>query len=202
MEELIRRFLTDSANVKMTLAGDAQAVESIKNAAMQLLRTVESAGTIYICGNGGSACDSMHFAEELIARYKRHRVGIRAQHLLDPAVLTCWGNDYNFDSIFARQIETLGTATDTLVLLSTSGNSPNIIEAAKSARKVGCTTIGLSGRTGGKLASQVDILVTIPADVSDRIQESHITLIHIFCEVLETAEYYERFRSALPQGTI
>ena len=200
MDEIIKGFLHDSANAKQTMASDPVAVDAIRDAATQLIRTVDAGGTIYMCGNGGSACDSMHFCEELVARYKRHRNGIRAQHLLDPAVLTCRGNDYDFESVFSRQVETLCNPLDTLVVFSTSGKSKNIIQAAKTARRVGCAVIGLTGRTGGNLAAEVDVCIKVPADTSDRIQESHITIVHILCEVLETAEYFERFSSFSPKN--
>lgn len=196
MDQIIRKFLTDSAEIKLALARDEAVVSQIVAASELLLKVVERGGTIYVCGNGGSACDGMHFVEELVARYKRERPGIKAQHLMDPAVLTCWGNDYSFESVFARQVQTLCNERDVLVVLSTSGNSKNILAAVKTAYEVGCPVIALSGRTGGALAKMpVEAMINIPADTTDRIQESHITLIHIFCEILETVEVGQNIAS-------
>lgn len=201
MENIIKKFLIDSAKIKIALAESDESLESIKLAATQLLKTVTNKGTIYICGNGGSACDAIHFCEELVARYKRERPGIRAQHLMDAATMTCWSNDYDFNTVFSRQVETMCDEKDTLVLFSTSGNSKNIIEALQAAKKVNCKTIGLTGRTGGEMAELTDILIKVPGEGSDRIQESHITLVHIFCEILETSDYIQKSSSsALESG--
>jgi D-sedoheptulose 7-phosphate isomerase len=146
---------------------------------------------LYACGNGGSACDAMHLVEELVARYKRERPGLPAHHLLDPSTLTCWSNDYEFDTAFSRQVEAMGRAGDVLVAISTSGNSPNVLRAARAARERGMLVLGLSGRDGGALRELCDELLTVPAQATERIQEGHITLIHLLCELVELTLFPE-----------
>jgi D-sedoheptulose 7-phosphate isomerase len=146
---------------------------------------------LYACGNGGSACDAMHLVEELVARYKRDRPGLPAHHLLDAPTLTCWSNDYEFDTAFSRQVEAMGRAGDVLVAISTSGNSPNVLRAARAARERGMLVLGLSGRDGGALGGLCDELLIVPARATERIQEGHITLIHLLCELVELTLFPE-----------
>jgi D-sedoheptulose 7-phosphate isomerase len=129
----------------------------------------------------------MHFTEELVARYKRERPGIKAAHFHDPSVITCWSNDYTFETVFERQARTFCGPLDTLVGISTSGNSANVIRAVNAAKEKGTTTIGLLGKDGGKLATLCDIPLVVPSNATERIQEVHITFVHIFCELLESA---------------
>lgn len=186
MQDTIASLLSASAALKERIAADKGLLASLAHAATQLMKTVKGGGTIYSCGNGGSTCDAMHFTEELVARYKRERPGIKAMHLHDPSTLTCWSNDYGFETVFARQVETFCGEGDTLVGFSTSGNSPNIIAAVKAAKARGTATIGMLGKDGGKLAGLCDIPIIVPADATERIQEVHITFVHIFCELIET----------------
>jgi D-sedoheptulose 7-phosphate isomerase len=186
MKETISHFLSTSASIKQQLAADDAFVAHVAEAATALKEAVKAGGTIYSCGNGGSSCDAMHFTEELVARYKRERPGIRAMHMHDPSVLTCWSNDYEYESAFERQVETFCKAGDILVGISTSGNSSNVLRAVQAAKSRSVKTIGLTGKDGGKLATEVDIALVIPSEETDRIQEVHINLIHIFCELLET----------------
>lgn len=151
-----------------------------------LIDAVKLGGTIFSCGNGGSACESMHLVEELVARYQKHRPGIRAQHLMDPGILTCWANDYDYQSAFARQMETFGTNKDALVVFSTSGNSPNIIQALESAKSLGTKTIGLLGRDGGKALGLCDLALVVKVEKTSHIQEAHLAILHMVCEALET----------------
>lgn len=182
----IKDLLLRSAAIKTALANDSAMLAALQRAADMLKETASAGGTIYSCGNGGSACDAMHLAEELVARYKRERPGIRAMHLVDPGILTCWSNDYDFDGVFARQIETFGKKGDVLVAISTSGNSKNVLRAVEAAKSLGVSTIALCGKDGGKLAPICDISLVVPVSETERIQESHITFIHILCELLET----------------
>ncbi|MCB0332222.1 MAG: SIS domain-containing protein [Bdellovibrionales bacterium] len=185
MKDTITSYLQESIAVKERILNDAPLLTQIESAAKILIHAIESAGTIYLCGNGGSACDAMHFCEELVARYKRDRQGIRAMHFLDPSALTCWSNDYAYESGFERYAQTFCTKSDCLVGISTSGNSHNVLLAVEAAKKQGCSTIALLGKDGGKIAPQADVSLIVPSEETDRIQEAHICLIHIFCELLE-----------------
>ena len=151
-----------------------------------MAETVSRGGTIYACGNGGSTCDAMHLCEELVARYKRNRPGIKAMHFMDPSVLTCWGNDVGFDDAFARYAETFCTEKDVVIGISTSGNSRNVIAALTAAKARGSSVIGLLGRDGGVIAPLCNTAIIVPSQATERIQEAHITVIHIWCELLET----------------
>ena len=140
---------------------------------------------LYACGNGGSACDAMHLVEELVARYKRERPGLPAHHLMDPSTLTCWSNDYEFATAFRRQVEALARPGDVLVALSTSGSSPHIVHAVEAARERGVLTIGFTGKDGGRLRDLCDEVLIVPSGATERIQEGHITVIHLLCELVE-----------------
>ena len=137
------------------------------------------------CGNGGSMCDAMHFAEELSARFREERPALAAQAISDPAHLTCVGNDEGFERVFARGVEAWGRPGDTLVVFSTSGNSPNVIAAVETARSMGLDTVGLLGRDGGTLKSTCATSIVVPGKTSDRIQEVHITIVHLLIELIE-----------------
>lgn len=181
----IASLLKDSADVKLAMACDQTLIQQTASAIEKIKDSLANGGTLFTCGNGGSACDAMHFTEELVARFKRERKGLRAQHLLDPGTITCWANDYSFDAVFARQVETFCSAKDILVAISTSGNSPSILNAIETAKKLGCFTIGLLGKGGGKAKALCNLPIIVPNDETERIQEAHITLIHIICEALE-----------------
>ena len=185
MRNSIISALTEAAALKSQIASDTALLDNMAAAGDRLLQTAQAGGTIYVCGNGGSAADSIHFVEELVARYKRERAGIRAMHFLDPGVLTCWGNDYQFESIFERQVRTFCRPSDVLVAISTSGNSPNIITAVKAAKELGTFTIGLTGKEGGQLKGLCDQPIVIPSHATERIQEVHITIIHAWCEKID-----------------
>lgn len=188
-QDRIRAALEESARVKRELAGDAPNIERI---AERLAGTFRAGGRLYACGNGGSACDAMHLVEELVARYKRDRPGLAAHHLLDPATLTCWSNDYEYATAFRRQVETFVAPGDVLVAISTSGNSPNVVAAAEAARERGAWVVGLTGSGGGRLADLSDEVVRVPSTATERIQEGHITIIHLFCELVELTLFPDR----------
>jgi len=139
-------------------------------------------GKVLTCGNGGSASDAMHLAEELVARFEKNRRALAAMALCDPTVITCAANDFGFDSIFSRQVEAFGNPGDVLIVFSTSGNSPNILRAIESAKRQGLVTAALLGRDGGKAKGMCDIELIVPADRSHRIQEGHKVLYHSLCE--------------------
>ncbi len=182
----ISEILDASAKLKTSLAQDPSFLSSVSAAYKIIAETVNRAGTIYACGNGGSTCDAMHLCEELVARYKRNRPGIKAMHFMDPSVLTCWGNDVGFDAAFARYAETFCTEKDVVIGISTSGNSRNVIAALTAAKARGSSVIGLLGRDGGVIAPLCDSAIIVPSQATERIQEAHITVIHIWCELLET----------------
>ena len=140
---------------------------------------------VLICGNGGSACDAMHFAEELTGRFRNDRPALPGIACTDPGHITCTANDYGFEHVFSRWVEALGQKGDVLILLSTSGNSPNILKAAEVGKARGLTTIALLGKDGGKLRGRCDHELVVPGDGSDRIQELHMLILHTLVEGVE-----------------
>lgn len=161
---------------------------AVSNAAGILVDTIRNQNRIFICGNGGSAADAQHFAAELTGRFEQERVSLPAIALTtDTSALTAIGNDYGFEKAFSRQLEGLGRMGDALIAISTSGNSPNIREAVRAAKSMGIQTIGLLGKDGGLLASEVDRAVTIPHPRTARIQEAHIFILHYWAYCIEGA---------------
>ncbi|HEX6924936.1 MAG TPA: SIS domain-containing protein [Longimicrobiaceae bacterium] len=179
---IVQAGLEESARVKRAMQELAPAIARVADRMADVFR---AGGHLYACGNGGSACDAVHLVEELVARYKRDRPGLPAHHLLDAATLTCWSNDYDFEGAFARQVQTLVGPKDLLLAISTSGNSPNIVRAVEVANERGAFTIGLTGRDGGRLAALCSDTLVVPSDATERIQEGHITIIHLLCELVE-----------------
>ena len=166
--------------------------EPLARAAEVVIAAYSRGGKVLLCGNGGSAADSQHLAAELVGRYRGERPPLSAIALTtDTSALTAIANDYDFNEVFARQVLALGIAGDVLVALSTSGSSPNVLNAVTAARERGLTVVALSGRDGGPLAQQADIALTVPASTSDRVQEVHITLGHILCGLVEAALFPE-----------
>lgn len=186
MEQTVAQLLTDSASLKASVAKDPRFVDAVSRSCEVLARSIQGGGTIFACGNGGSSCDAMHLCEELVARYKRNRPGIKAMHFMDQSVLTCWSNDFSFEDAFRRYAETFCTERDVLVAISTSGNSKNVLHAVHAARSKGSKIIGLTGKDGGALAPLCDVSLIVPSSATERIQELHITVMHIWCELLET----------------
>lgn len=167
----------------------SHAQDILKSAGIMADR-LKNGGTLLICGNGGSAADSQHFAAEMVGRLGRERPPIAAIALTtDTSILTAVSNDYDFSTIFQRQIEALATPKDVLVVISTSGNSKNVIAAVESAQQIGVCSIGLLGRDGGKLAQLVDTALIVPSASSQFIQQVHITVIHAWCEIIENILY-------------
>ena len=158
----------------------------IKQLVKKAAEVVRNGGTIFFCGNGGSAADSQHLAAELVGRYERERDALPAVALtVDTSVLTAIGNDYGFEDIFHRQLLGLGKAGDLLVAISTSGNSPNVLKAVETARQKGMFTAGLTGKGGGKLAGACDLAIVVPSNRTSRIQEAHIIIGHMMCQFVE-----------------
>ncbi len=161
-------------------------ISEIERAGEMICATLASRHKILLCGNGGSAADAQHIAAELVGRYEMERPGLPAIALTtDTSALTALSNDYGYQQVFARQVQALATNGDLLIALSTSGASDNVIEAAKAAKTLGCKIVGLTGGAGGLLASQCDIVVSVPSQRTSRIQEAHITVGHLWCEMVD-----------------
>lgn len=158
----------------------------ILDVAAALRRALAAGNTLLLCGNGGSAADSQHIAAELIGRFGRERGALRAISLsTDTSILTSLGNDYGFDDVFARQVEGLARPGDVFIGISTSGRSRNVLRAAQAARRAGCTVVGLLGRNGGEIAALCDHPIIIPARATPRIQEMHILIGHMLCDLVD-----------------
>ncbi len=187
--------MSDVKTIKQSVADSIAAVESLKACAGTIaaagdgiVAALKAGNKVLTAGNGGSAAEALHMAEELIGRFEANRVSLPGVALCaDATALTCIGNDYGFDAIFSRQVEGLGKPGDVLVLFSTSGNSRNIISALAAARKIGVKTLCLLGRDGGKLAGQATWEIIVPAKATARIQEAHQVVVHILLEIVEQA---------------
>lgn len=180
-------------NINAVIDDHLQAIERVKEQSPKLERvatlikaTFEAGGSVFVCGNGGSASDSQHFAAELTGRYNQDRPGYPAIALTtDTSALTAIGNDYGFESIFSRQLQSIAKPGDLLVAISTSGNSSNVVRAVEFAKEHEIKSVGLLGRDGGKLAQLVDTALTINIESTARVQEAHILMLHIICETFE-----------------
>jgi D-sedoheptulose 7-phosphate isomerase len=163
-----------------------QISKNIEISADMIANSLKSSGTIFWCGNGGSAADSQHIAAEFVGRFKKDRRPLRSISLTtDTSVLTCVANDYSYEEIFSRQLNALGRDGDVLVAITTSGQSENIKQALIQARNMGIKTIGLLGKNGGKCKDYSDISLIVPSDTTARIQEVHILIEHLLCELVE-----------------
>ena len=183
MPSLFSNVITEHQEVIDALQ---RSVGPIEKAGELIVSSFEAGKRIFLCGNGGSAADSQHIAAEFMVRYVDVRRPLPAIALTtDTSILTAHTNDYDFNSVFSRQIEALGQAGDCLIGISTSGNSGNIIAAITAAKNLGIKTIGMTGQSGGQLAGLADILVTVPSGVTARIQEAHILIGHWWCELAD-----------------
>lgn len=161
-------------------------IRKIANAGEIMASAIKNGSKIISCGNGGSMCDAMHFAEELTGRFRDDRPSIAAVSISDPSHITCVGNDYGFDHIFSRYVEGVGNENDVLLGISTSGNSKNVLNAIEAAKKKGMKIIGLTGKSGGKMASLCDVEIRAPkSEFADRAQEIHIKVIHSLIHYIE-----------------
>ncbi|MBI3547896.1 MAG: D-sedoheptulose 7-phosphate isomerase [Elusimicrobia bacterium] len=187
LQDNIRSQLKDSARVIAAVEAQAPLIEAM---AKTLIATYRAGGKILTFGNGGSSCDAQNFADELVGRLRRNRPPLPAVCLTaSQADLTSIGNDYGYEMVFARQLEAHAKKGDVAVGISTSGNSPNVLTAVESAKKLGLATIGLTGETGGKLKPLVDQCLCVPTATVARIQEAHITVIQILCDLVEEAMF-------------
>ncbi len=184
MIEPIQAHLRMSADVCAQMADEL--AEATARAAEMLIEAVRGGHTVYVCGDGGSAAQAQHIAGELVGRFLKERAALPCVALTtDTSVLTAIANDYDFEDVFARQVEGLIKEGDVLWALSTSGDSVNVLKAASLARKRGAKVLGMTGRDGGKLKELCDVVLCVPADSSPPIQEGHLVLLHILCGLLE-----------------
>jgi D-sedoheptulose 7-phosphate isomerase len=193
MTNYIQNSLNQSNEVLATFINDKNNIQSIQAAISLFIESIKQDGRILSCGNGGSMCDSMHFVEELTGRYRKDRDPIAAMSMGDASHITCVANDYGFEFIFSRHVQAWGRNGDTLLAISTSGNSQNVILAVEEAKKKGMKVVGLLGKDGGKLKDMVDVAIVVDCPITDRIQEIHIKCIHIFIEGIERELYPEHY---------
>ncbi|GHA26886.1 D-sedoheptulose 7-phosphate isomerase [Oceanisphaera arctica] len=185
-QSLIRSELTDAADVLNRFLADDANIQAIEQGAKLLADSFKAGGKVLSCGNGGSHCDAMHFAEELTGRYRENRPGYPAIAISDPSHLSCVANDFGFEYVFSRYLEAVGREGDVLFGLSTSGNSGNILKAIEAAKAKGIKVIALTGKDGGKMAGLADVEIRVPHfGYADRIQEVHIKIIHILIQLVE-----------------
>ncbi len=174
-QSVLTNFIANSSNF-----------ENLEQAGKLMVESIKKGGKIISCGNGGSMSDAMHFAEELTGRFRENRPSLPAISISDPSHISCVGNDYGYDYIFSRYIEGVGNEKDTLLAISTSGNSGNVIKAAETAKQKGMKVVGLTGRTGGKLAPLCDVEIRVEHNgYADRVQEIHIKAIHSLIHYIE-----------------
>ncbi len=186
MNQIILNSLKDAQEALNQFISSDLHIQSVADVAELMTLILNQGGTIFSCGNGGSMCDAMHFAEELSGKYRAPRKALAAMAISDPAHLSCAANDFGYDQVFARFVEAHGKQNDCLLVISTSGNSPNCIEACKIAQEKGMKVVGLLGKPNSKLEGMVDLKIVAKAgDFSDRIQELHIKILHIIIEIIE-----------------
>lgn len=192
MKDIISASLKESIETKKYLLENE--IPAIEICGVQLAKHIKNKGKVLLCGNGGSAADAQHLAAELVVRFRSNvnRPAIGAIALtVDPSIMTAGGNDIGFDNVFAREVEAYGNPNDIIIGISTSGNSENVFRALKTAKSMGLTTIGLLGGSGGIIKDVCDYKVIVPVSITARIQECHITIGHIWCEMIEEMLYKE-----------
>lgn len=185
--EMIKKNLTEASVLLQLFLSDEENLNKILLGAELMISSIKKGGKIISCGNGGSMCDAMHFAEELSGRFRDDRKAIAAVSISDPSHITCVGNDYGFEHIFSRYVDGIGKEGDVLFAISTSGNSKNVLKAIESARKNKMLVVGLTGKDGGAMAKLCDVEIRAPkSDYADRAQEIHIKVIHSLIQLIET----------------
>ncbi len=186
-KNIIESHLQESSQILNQFLKNSKSIQLIEDAGKIMVNSLKKGGKIISCGNGGSMCDAMHFAEELTGRFRENRVSIPAIAISDPSHITCVANDFGFDFIFSRFIDSIGKKNDVLLAISTSGNSTNILKAAEIAKKKGIKIIALTGKNGGKLAKLADVEIRAPkSNYADRAQEIHIKIIHCLIAFIES----------------
>jgi D-sedoheptulose 7-phosphate isomerase len=191
MRDIIQNSITTAGRTLRAFVQEEGNFASIEAIALRIAGCYRQGGKAIIFGNGGSMCDAMHFAEELTGKFRQERKALPAIAISDPSHLTCVGNDYGFDEVFARGVEAYAGPGDVVIGISTSGNSPNIIKAMEAARRIGCVTFALLGKDGGRLRGTCDHELVVPAETTDRIQELHTMILHILIECVEHELFYK-----------
>ncbi|MBR4940175.1 MAG: D-sedoheptulose 7-phosphate isomerase [Burkholderiaceae bacterium] len=183
----VKAALLDAQKALEALLANEEALNAIDAAGQLMADTIAAGGKILSCGNGGSLCDSMHFAEEMTGRYRLNRPGYAAIAISDPSHMSCVGNDYGYEEVFARYTQAVGRPGDVLLAITTSGTSKNILKAVEAAKANGMKVVGMTGRAGSPLAEMADIAIVTPSGsaYADRVQELHIKAIHIMIELVE-----------------
>lgn len=193
----IRASFDEARRTLDAFLADPECLGGVERFAAAASRTLRSGGLLMSCGNGGSMCDAMHFAEEWTGRFRKDRAALPAIAFSDPSQLSCIANDFGYDEVFARSVEAYGKKGDLLVAITTSGGSPNILRALEVAKQKGVVTVGLLGKGGGKAKAMVDVPIVVPlATTSDRIQEVHIKVLHIVIEAVERELYPANYAAA------
>lgn len=183
----IKKHFSEAADILQAFLNDDSNFKKIEDAANIMIQSIKNGGKILSCGNGGSMCDAMHFAEELTGKYRNDRPAIAAISMSDVSHIACVGNDYGYDFVFSRYLEALGREGDVLLAISTSGNSKNVLNAMEVARKKGIKIVGLTGKDGGKMAGNCDVEIRAPhSPFADRAQEIHIKVIHSLIDFIES----------------
>ncbi len=192
--EFIRHSFQDAHSVLTKFISDEQNILKVDTAIKLMVESFNKNGRVFSCGNGGSMCDAMHFAEELTGRFRKERRPLGAMAISDSSHISCVANDYGYDFIFSKYLEAWGNNGDVLLAISTSGNSPNVINAVNAAKAKGMKVVGLLGKGGGKLKDIVDVSLVVDSNISDRIQEIHIKCIHIMIEGIERNLFPENYK--------
>ncbi|NND93860.1 MAG: D-sedoheptulose 7-phosphate isomerase [Flavobacteriales bacterium] len=186
MPEKIRSYLKEANSILDEFLSQEHNLQAVYDAGRILSTAIKDGHKVISCGNGGSMCDAMHFAEELTGRFRNDRPGIPALAISDPSYLSCVANDYGYEHVFSRFVESMGKKGDVLLAISTSGNSPNVIQAIEAASQKGMKVIGLTGRSGGEMADMCDVEIRAPkSDYADHAQEIHIKVIHCLIMSIE-----------------
>lgn len=187
--------LEEARKVHEDFVSNPRLLEQCQQMSQILIECFQKNNKAMSCGNGGSHCDAMHFAEEFTGRYRKDRRPLGAMALGDPTHMSCVGNDYGFQHVYERQVRALGRPGDVLLAISTSGQSENLVLAVEAAKQIGIKTICLLGRDGGKLKNMADLSIIVGAQTSDRIQEMHIKIIHIVIETIERTLFPENYKN-------
>jgi D-sedoheptulose 7-phosphate isomerase len=195
VEKIVKDILNESIRVKKKIVDDPSLLSQINQISSVIIEAYRRKKKVILFGNGGSAADAQHIAGELVNRLHLEREALPAIALTtDSSVLTSIANDYDYSRIFARQVEALAKEGDVVIGISTSGSSSNVIEAVKTAKEKGAKTVGFTGNKGGKLAELVDFVISVPSDETPRVQESHITILHIICCLVERELFGDKSR--------
>jgi D-sedoheptulose 7-phosphate isomerase len=193
MKDIIKKDLKQIEKLVVELGENESLLDSIVELTEEIVKAFVNGNKVLICGNGGSAADAMHFAEEFTGRFRKSRRALPVIPLTDPTHITCVGNDYGFDEIFSRSVEAFGKKHDLLIAISTSGNSSNIIEAIKKADELNMVNYVLAGRKGGKVKEFTQNMIIVPGKETERIQELHGMILHIIIEMVERSLFPENY---------